>query len=85
MGMSRWQEAGVFLAFASGVVGCSPPTSRDGVRSTACLIGSPADPGPVVAFVQNALAVGLDRANEPPSAAACPAVRRDRGSAAMNR
>ena len=68
MGMSRWQWAGVCLAFASGVVGCS----RDTVHSTASLIGSSADPSPVVAFVQNALAVGLDRANEPPSAAACP-------------
>src|SRR5436190_1026509 len=37
----------------------------------AALIGAPADAQPTITFTQNALALGLSRANEPPSSSAC--------------
>ena len=52
------------------VLACSAsPSDVAGVSGE--VIGSPADPNPTIAFTQNALALGLDRTKEPPSASSC--------------
>ncbi len=69
----RWRG----VAWGLGLLAVASCSGRGGpLASCAALVGAPDeaedDTAPDVSFVQEALAVGLERANEPASAAACP-------------
>lgn len=79
MGSRGWAGRGAGIGWvvaAASAAGCNTeallPLDTDVSSNTSALVGAPADPSPVVSFTQNALAVGLDRAPEPPSASAFP-------------
>ncbi len=67
--MTHKREVFSFIVIFGLFIGCSEIREQS-TSETARLTGN-ADPNPVISFTQNALAVGLNRANEPPSAATC--------------
>ena len=67
--MTHRREAFGSIVLFGLFIGCSENGERLS-RETARLTSN-ADPNPAISFTQNALAVGLNRANEPASAATC--------------
>src|SRR5205085_552727 len=59
-----------FVVLSLVAVACSP-SSSDVANQSGAVMGSPADPSPVLTFTQNALAVGINRTPEPASASSC--------------